>query len=84
MKRIPTVFLQTVIVLTGIGALALLLLQPHIEGRNAHAMLFEIYFKDSFLAHANVASIPIFLALWQAFKLLGFAGKIRHSRQGVS
>jgi hypothetical protein len=24
------------------------------------------------------------LALWQAFKLLGFAGKIRHSRQGVS
>ena len=37
MKRSSTIFLQVVIVLIGIGALALLLWEPHIEGRNAHA-----------------------------------------------
>ena len=52
MKRSSTTFLQLVIVLIGIGALALLLWEPHIEGRNAHATLFEIYFKDLFLAYA--------------------------------
>ena len=31
-----------VIVLIGIGALALLLWEPHVEGRNAHATLFEM------------------------------------------
>jgi hypothetical protein len=42
---VPTIFLQAVIVLIGIGALALMLWEPHIEGRNAHATLFEIYQK---------------------------------------
>ena len=32
MKRSSTIFLQVVIVLIGIGALALLLWEPHIEG----------------------------------------------------
>ena len=72
MKRSSTIFLQVVIVLIGIGALALLLWEPHIEGRNAHATLFEIYFKDPFLAYAYIASIPFFVALYQAFKLLGY------------
>lgn len=75
MKRSSTIFLQTVIVLLGIGALALLLREPHIEGRNAHATLFEIYFKDPFLAYAYLASIPFFIALYQAFKVLGYAGQ---------
>jgi hypothetical protein len=70
-----TLFLQLVIVLIGIGALAVLLWEPHIEGRNAHATLFEIYFKDPFLAYAYIASIPFFVALYQAFKVLGYAGK---------
>ena len=48
MKRSSTIFLQVVIVLIGIGALALMLWEPHIEGRNAHATLFEIYFKIPF------------------------------------
>src|SRR5882757_4418154 len=68
---VPTKFLQAVIVLIGIGALALMLWEPHIEGRNAHATLFEIYFKDPFLAYAYIASIPFFVALYQAFKVLG-------------
>jgi hypothetical protein len=72
MKRSSTIFLQIVIVLIGIGALALLLWEPHIEGRNAHSTLFEIYFKDPFLAYAYLASVPFFIALYQAFKVLGF------------
>ena len=40
MKISSTRFLQIVIVLIGIGALALMLWEPHIEGRNAHAGLF--------------------------------------------
>jgi len=71
MKRSST-FLQVVIVLIGIGALALMLWEPHIEGRNAHATLFEMYFKDPFLAYAYIASIPFFVALYQAFKVLGY------------
>src|SRR5499426_4755791 len=73
MKRSSTIFLQIVIVLIGIGALALLRWEPQIEGRNAHATLFEIYFKDPFLAYAYTASIAFFVALYQAFKVLRYA-----------
>jgi hypothetical protein len=76
-KRGSTVFLQVVIVLIGIGALALMLWEPHLEGRNAHATLFEIYFKDPFLAYAYLASIAFFVALFQAFMLLGYIGQNR-------
>lgn len=74
MKRSSTIFLQIVIALIGIGALALLLWEPHIEGRNANATPFEIYFKDPFLAYAYLASISFFVALYQAFRVLGYAG----------
>ena len=77
LKRSSTAFLQTVIVLIGLGALALLLWEPHLEGRNAHATPFEIYFKDPFLAYAYVGSIPFFAALYQAFKVLRYAGQNR-------
>lgn len=69
------IFLQTVIVLIGSGTLALMLWEPHIEGRNVNATLFDIYFKDPFLAYAYIASIPFFASLYQAFKLLGYAGQ---------
>ena len=71
----PTIFLQGVIVLMAIGALALMLWEPHLEGRNARATLFEIYFKDPFLAYAYLASIPFFVALYQAFTILGYVGQ---------
>ena len=70
MRRGSTLFLQLVIVLIGIGTLVLMLWEPQIEGRNVHATLFEIYFKDPFLAYAYIASVPFFLALYQAFKVL--------------
>jgi uncharacterized paraquat-inducible protein A len=72
MKNISTQFLQMAIVLIGLGALAFLLWEPHLEGRNKHATLFEVYFQDPFLAFAYVASIPFFVGLYQAFKLLGY------------
>jgi hypothetical protein len=75
MRRSSTIFLQVVIVIVGIGALALLLWEPHVEGRNAHATLFQIYFNDPFLAYAYTASIAFFVALYQAFKLLGYVGR---------
>ena len=75
MRRSPAIFLQVVVVLVGISALALLLWEPHLEGRNKHATLFEIYFQDPFLAYAYVASIPFFVAVVQAFRVLGYAGR---------
>lgn len=75
MKRISTVFLQVIIALIGIGTLALLLWEPHLEGRNVNATLFEIYFKDPFLAYAYLGSISFFVMLYQAFKLLGCVGQ---------
>src|SRR5688572_9762076 len=75
MKRGSAVLLQAVVAFVGIGALAFLLGEPHLEGRNKHATLFEIYFKDVFLAFAYVASIPFFVALYKAFRVLGYAGK---------
>ena len=75
MNRGSILFLKAVLVLIGIGALALMLWEPHIEGRNAHATLFEIYFKDLFLAYAYIASISFFVALYQAFKVLGYVGQ---------
>lgn len=75
MNRGARLFLRAVLVLVGVGALAFLLWEPHTEGRNAHATTFAIYFKDPFLAYAYVASIPFFVGLYQAFKVLGYAGR---------
>jgi hypothetical protein len=75
MKRGATLFLRGVLVLIGIGAVAFLLWEPHLEGRNANATLFAIYFKDPFLAYAYVGSIPFFVGLYQGFKVLGHAGR---------
>ena len=63
--------------LIGAGALVLLVWEPHTEGRNAHATAFEIYFNDPFLAYVYVASIALFVALYQAFRLLGYVGQNR-------
>jgi hypothetical protein len=61
-------------VLIGIGALAFMLWEPHVEGVNAHATLLQMYF-NAFVMYAYVASIPFFVALYQAFKVLGYAAR---------
>lgn len=77
MKSSSALFLQVATVLIGIGVLALMLWEPHLEGRNAHATTFEIYFKDPFLAYAYVGSTPFFVALYRAFGLFGHVRKNR-------
>ncbi len=74
MKRITTIFFQAFIVALGIGVLGFMLWEPHIEGRNVHATLFQIYFNDPFLAYAYTASIAFFVGLYQAFTLFGYIG----------
>lgn len=87
MKRILTIFLQALIVLFGVGVFAFLLWEPHLEGRNVNATLFAIYFKDPFLAYIYLAFVPFFVALYQGFKILGYAGRDelfrRHSVRAV-
>ncbi len=74
MKKSSTVFLQVVIVLIGIGALTFLLVEPHLEGVNANASFFEVYL-DPFIVLVYVGSISFFVALYNAIKVLGYAGQ---------
>ena len=74
MKRISIIFLQTVIVLIGIGALIILIRLPLTEGRAANLDLFSIY-SDPFILYGYAASIAFFVALYKAFKLLGYIGQ---------
>lgn len=74
MKRISTIFLQFVIVLIGIIALAVMIRFPLIEGRAVNLDLFSIY-SDPFILFGYATSIPFFIALYKAFKLLGFIGQ---------
>jgi hypothetical protein len=74
MKRISTTFLQAVIVLVGIVALAILIRFPLTEGRAANLDLFSIY-ADPFILYGYAASIAFFVALYKAFKLLGYIGQ---------
>jgi Protein of unknown function (DUF2975) len=75
MIRNSIIFLQVTSVLIGIAALVIMLWEPHLEGRNTQATVFEIYFKDPFLAFAYVASIPFYILLYQAFKVLKMIGQ---------
>ncbi|TSC59613.1 MAG: hypothetical protein LiPW15_633 [Parcubacteria group bacterium LiPW_15] len=74
MKKSSTVFLQVVVVLIGIVALAIMIRFPLTEGRAANLDLFSIY-ADPFLVYGYLASISFFVALYQAFKLLGYIGQ---------
>ena len=74
MKRISIVFLQAVIVLMGIGALAILIWFPLTEGRATNLDLFSIY-SDPFILYGYAASIAFFVALYKAFKLLRYIGQ---------
>lgn len=84
MTRTSTVLLQVVIALIGVGALAFLLWEPHLEGRNARATLFQIYFNDPFLAYVYVGSGSFFAVLYQAFKVLRYASEDRFFTQAAA
>lgn len=71
MKRGAVVFLRGLVVLFGLGVLAWMLWEPQLEGRNANADFWTIYFRDPFLAYLYLGSLPFFFGLYQGFKLLG-------------
>jgi hypothetical protein len=74
MKKKSIVFLQAAIVLIGIVALTVLIWFPLTEGRATNLDLFSIYF-DPFILYGYATSIAFFVALYKAFKLLGYIGQ---------
>jgi len=74
MKGISIIFLQAVVVLIGIVALAILIRLPLTEGRTTNLDLFSIY-ADPFILYGYASSIAFFVALYKAFKLLGYIGQ---------
>lgn len=71
MKKGPTLFLKIILVLIAVVVFAGLVWFPKTEGRAANLSLFSIY-SDPFILYIYIASIPFFVALYQAYKLLGF------------
>jgi len=74
MKRSSTIFLQGVVVLIGIVVLAMLIRFPLMEGRAANLDLLSIY-ADPLILYAYAGSIAFFVALYKAFRLLGYIGQ---------
>ena len=74
MKRISIIFLQVVVVLVGIAALAIMIRFPMTEGRAQNLDLFSIY-ADPFILYGYASSIAFFVALYKAFQILGYIGQ---------
>ena len=84
MKKALIAGLQTALVLHGIGVAAALLVEPWFEGVNASATSFtQIYFDDPFLLFVYVLTIPFFVGLYHAIKVLGFAARNQTSSPGA-
>jgi Protein of unknown function (DUF2975) len=82
MKKGPTLFLKVVILLIAIGVLAGLIWFPQTEGRATNLDLISIY-TDPFIIYIYIASIPFFVGLYQAFKLLNFIDANKAFSQGA-
>ncbi len=69
MKKSSTLFFKVILILIAIGVLAGLLWFPQTEGRAANLDHLSIY-TDPFIIYIYIGSIPFFVGLSQAFKLL--------------
>lgn len=74
MKHAIATVLRLLILAIGIAVLAAIIKFPQTEGRAAHLDLISIY-SDPFIIFGYIASIPFFVGLYQAFKLLGHLDK---------
>jgi hypothetical protein len=74
MRRSSTIFLQGVVVLIALVTLLILARFPMLEGRAANLDLFSIY-ADPLILYAYAASTAFFVALYNAFRLLGYIGQ---------
>lgn len=72
MSKGSTTFLKIVLCIMAVAVLAGMLWFPQVEGRNKNSDSLSLYFNDPFLAYIYVATIPFFVALYQAFKLLQY------------
>ena len=82
MKRGSTLFLKVVILLIAIGVLAAMIRFPQTEGRAANLDLISIY-SDPFIIYIYLGSIPFFVGLYQAFKLLNLIDASKAFSQGA-
>ncbi len=82
MKGVYTLFLKVTILLIAVVVLAGLLLFPPTEGRAAHLDLISIY-ANPFIIYIYIGSIPFFVSLYQAFKLLNFIDANKAFSQGA-
>ncbi len=73
MKKAPIIFLKVVILLIAIGILIWIIWFPQLEGRAVNLDLISIY-KDPLIIYGYIASVPFFVGLYNAFKLLGYVG----------
>lgn len=73
MKRTSTLFLQAVVVLIAIIAITFMIVMPLREGRAKNLDLFHVY-ADPLILFSYVSSIAFFIALYKAFRLLGYIG----------
>lgn len=69
MKRGSTLFLKVVLILIAVATLVALVWFPQTEGRATNLDVVSIY-KDPLIIYIYLASIPFFVGLFQAFKLL--------------
>lgn len=72
MKNIATLLGQIAVIVTSICACAFMLIEPLYEGRNVNATLFEVYFKDPFLAYVYVSSIFFFVGAYKVYKIMRY------------
>ena len=82
MKKGSTLFLRLVICFIAIGVLAGMIWFPQTEGRATNLDLISIY-KDPFIIYIYIGSIPFFVGLYQAFKLLNFIDANKAFSQGA-
>jgi len=75
-------FLKAIIVLIAIGVLIWMVWFPQLEGRATNLDLISIY-KDPFIIYGYIASIPFFVMLYQAFKLVNAMGKNKASSKSI-
>ncbi|HRN70436.1 MAG TPA: DUF2975 domain-containing protein [Candidatus Woesebacteria bacterium] len=82
MKQSSTLFLKSVLIIIAIGIFTGLIWFPQTEGRAANLDLISIY-KDPFIIYIYIASIPFFVGLYQAFKLLNLIDANKAFSQGA-
>lgn len=82
MKKGSTLFLKVVLILMAVGVIVGLLWFPHTEGAAKNKDLISIYI-NPVIIYMYIASIPFFVGVYQAFKLLNFIDANKAFSQGA-